>query len=288
MSISTTISSINQISKDIAKLEKDLADESRKEADRTKRINDTQRGITKNTSDSTVQSKLRQIQGYQKDIVMITKKKAEINKKIADKRVKLNNLNQRLQKEQLEEAKKQQNEQDKVHKTYERRITDLTNQLKKAISPRTTADNQAPLALDSIDEEYDVFISHAWEDKECFVRQLAEILKNDYGFNVWYDEFSINWGDSLRVVIDKGLKTSKFGIVVVSKNFIKKGWTNYELDGLFQKEMTFGKTILPIWHDVTKDEVYDFSPSLAGRKALNTAMFTVKEIAVELKNILKD
>ena len=105
----------------------------------------------------------------------------------------------------------------------------------------------------------------------------------EYNIKVWYDEFSIKWGDSLRKSIDKGLKSSKFGIVVISKSFIKKGWTNYELDGLFQKEMTYGKTILPIWHDITKDEVQDFSPSLAGRKALNTSMYTIKEIAEELK-----
>ena len=110
----------------------------------------------------------------------------------------------------------------------------------------------------------------------------------DYNIKVWYDELSIKWGDSLRKSIDKGLKSSKFGIVVISKSFIKKGWTNYELDGLFQKEMTYGKTILPIWHDITKDEVQNFSPSLAGRKALNTSMYTIKEIAEELKDILDE
>ncbi|HBC95073.1 MAG TPA: hypothetical protein DCZ10_19820 [Pelotomaculum sp.] len=52
--------------------------------------------------------------------------------------------------------------------------------------------------------------------------------------------------------------------------------------------MTNGKTILPIWHHITKDEVQAFSPTLAGRKALNTSMFSVREIVDELIKILPD
>ena len=126
------------------------------------------------------------------------------------------------------------------------------------------------------------FISHASEDKESFVRELVDVLMKDYNIKVWYDEFSIKWGDSLRKSIDKGLKSSRFGIVVISKSFIKKGWTNYELDGLFQKEMMYGKKILLIQHDITKDEIQNFGPSLAGIKALNTLMYTIKEVAEEL------
>jgi hypothetical protein len=96
----------------------------------------------------------------------------------------------------------------------------------------------------------------------------------------------MSWGDSLRSKIDNGLKRSKFGIVVLSKDYIQKGWTQYELDGLFQREMTGGKIILPIWHDISKKEVQDFSPTLAGRLALSTSMMTPKEIADELRKIL--
>ena len=62
-----------------------------------------------------------------------------------------------------------------------------------------------------------------------------------YGFKVWYDALSIEWGDSLRAKIDAGLRKSRFGIVVISRHYIRKGWTQYELDGLFQKEMTSGR-----------------------------------------------
>lgn len=288
MSISNTLSSINQTTKEATRLEKALLDETKKEADIAKKINSTKKSITKSTSAPTVNTKLRQIERHENDLIKTLNKKTDIAKKIAQKREKLSSLNQKLQKEQQEESKKNQKEQEKTHKNYENRIDELTTQLKKNVSLNISELEVNTLKETNLEEKYDVFISHASEDKENLVRELADTLMKDYNIKVWYDELSIKWGDSLRKSIDKGLKSSKFGIVVISKSFIKKGWTNYELDGLFQKEMTYGKTILPIWHDITKDEVQNFSPSLAGRKALNTSMYTIKEIAEELKDILDE
>ncbi|MBA7509581.1 hypothetical protein ES705_01539 [subsurface metagenome] len=85
--------------------------------------------------------------------------------------------------------------------------------------------------------EYDVFISHASEDKDEIVRPLAVKLQS-MGLKVWYDEFELKIGDSLRRKIDKGLANSRFGIVVLSTAFISKGWTNYELDGIVTKAIS--------------------------------------------------
>lgn len=287
MSISNTLNSIKQITNELNRLEKSLLEETKREANITKKINDMKKSITKNTSVSMLKTKLRQIEGYENDLVKVLNKKADLTKKIAQKREKLNSLDQKYRKEEQEENRRRQKEQERIQKSYERRIENLTAQLKNSISENVNEFGTNISGDRMSEEKYDVFISHASEDKENFVRELAETLINDYNFKVWYDEFSIKWGDSLRESIDKGLKSSKFGIVVISKSFMKKGWTKYELDGLVQKEMTYGKTILPIWHDITKDEVQNFSPSLAGRKALNTSMYTIKEIAEELKNILK-
>ncbi|MDD3325301.1 MAG: toll/interleukin-1 receptor domain-containing protein [Sulfurospirillaceae bacterium] len=287
MSIASTTSSINQLNKEIASLEKAMTDELKKEADKSKKINDIRRSINKNTSVSSLQSKSRQIDTYSTDLAKIASKKADINKKLSDKKSKLSTLNLKLQKEQQDDDKKRAKEQEKIRQSYETRINTLTSQMEQSVHmpfrnsyPEDREENKAI-------EKYDVFISHASEDKDSFVRELATTLQDKYNIKVWYDELSIKWGDSLRMAIDKGLSNSKFGIVVISKSFIKKGWTNYELDGLFQIEMTNGKTILPIWHDITKDEVQAFSATLAGRKALNTAMFTIDEIADELHKILK-
>lgn len=135
------------------------------------------------------------------------------------------------------------------------------------------------------DKEYDVFISHASEDKEDVVRPLAKSLK-EKGISVWYDEFELNIGDSLRRKIDQGLSKSRFGIVVISRAFIKKGWTNYELDGLMTKAISGEQILLPIWHDITKQEVIDYSPSLADKVARNTSQETVEEIAEEIAEMI--
>jgi hypothetical protein len=138
---------------------------------------------------------------------------------------------------------------------------------------------------DSTTREYDVFVSHASEDKESVARPLAEKLRQ-LKLRVWFDEFELKIGDSLRRKIDKGLANSKFGVVILSKSFIKKGWANYELDGIVTKSVSGQQVILPIWHDITKQEVIDYSPSLADKLARNTAINTIEEIAEEIKVVV--
>jgi len=146
--------------------------------------------------------------------------------------------------------------------------------------------DQTPLGYPENDfREYDVFISHASEDKDEIVRPLAIALRSA-GLSVWYDEFELKIGDSLRQKIDKGLSKSRFGIVVLSKSFIKKGWTNYELDGIITKVVSGEQVLLPIWHNITKQEVVEFSPSIGDKLARNTANFTVKEIASEIAELI--
>jgi len=134
--------------------------------------------------------------------------------------------------------------------------------------------------------EYDVFISHASEDKDEIVRPLAVKLQS-MGLKVWYDEFELKIGDSLRRKIDKGLANSRFGIVVLSTAFISKGWTNYELDGIVTKVISGQQVILPIWHNITKQQVINYSPSLADKLARNTAINTIEEIADEIYEVVK-
>jgi hypothetical protein len=118
---------------------------------------------------------------------------------------------------------------------------------------------------------YDLFICHASEDKASFVRPLAEALRAE-NVEVWYDEFTLKVGDSIRRSIDKGLKQSRFGAVVLSQAFFQKAWPQYELDGLAEREMRGAdKVILPIWHGVDHDHVMEYSPPLAGRKAVKTS-----------------
>ena len=110
--------------------------------------------------------------------------------------------------------------------------------------------------------KYDIFISHASEDKDLIVRPLVVMLEKLL-VRVWYDEFSLNLGDSLSASIDKGLTESSFGIVVLSKSFLRKNWTDYEYRSLLSRQMNGKRIIIPLWYDITKEEVLSFSPYLA-------------------------
>lgn len=112
--------------------------------------------------------------------------------------------------------------------------------------------------------DWDVFISHASEDKEAIARPLAKQLQGR-GIKVWFDEFTLTVGDSLRQSIDAGLARSRFGIVIISPAFLQKAWPQRELDGLVAREIAGVKVILPVWHKVDIDDVRTFSPTLADR-----------------------
>jgi formylglycine-generating enzyme required for sulfatase activity len=132
---------------------------------------------------------------------------------------------------------------------------------------------------------YDVFISHASEDKESVARPLALTLKQ-LGYLIWYDEFTLKLGDSLRRSIDAGLAQSRFGVVVLSPAFFQKNWPQYELDGLVQRENSQGqKVILPIWHNVDRLTVEAYSHALANRVAASSAI-GIDVIAEKIADVL--
>lgn len=113
-----------------------------------------------------------------------------------------------------------------------------------------------------------IFVSHASEDKADFVRPLAHALKR-YGLKVWYDEFSLHPGNSLRRSIDKGLAECSTGVVVFSKAFFAKEWPQRELDALFTAEVAGRTQLLPIWYGISAADIAAISPLLADRIAIN-------------------
>lgn len=95
-------------------------------------------------------------------------------------------------------------------------------------------------------------------------------------------------GNSIRQSIDNGLVKSKFGLVVISSDYIQKYWTGYELDGILSKESSTGRQmILPLWHNVTKDEVDAKSPTLSNRLALDTRLNTISDIVAAFKSLIE-
>ncbi|MBH5141111.1 DUF1883 domain-containing protein [Rhodococcus erythropolis] len=135
-------------------------------------------------------------------------------------------------------------------------------------------------------QTWDVFISHASEDKSSVAIPLRDALIAR-GVSVWLDKTEMRIGHSLRRKIDEGIRSSRFGVVVLSQSFFNKGWTNHELDGLVTKTVAGEQTLLPIWHEITGDQVRGYSPSLADKVALSSESHTIEEIAEQIADVVR-
>jgi hypothetical protein len=133
--------------------------------------------------------------------------------------------------------------------------------------------------------QYDVFVSHASEDKQQVVLPLVRALKS-HGLAVWYDDDVLRPGESLRERIDHGIAASRMGVVVVSKDYMRKGWTELELNALITRAATGEQLLLPIVHDIALRNLIAFSPLLAGKVVRDTAKHSVEEISSEISELL--
>lgn len=136
-----------------------------------------------------------------------------------------------------------------------------------------------------MEKRWDVFISHASEDKAAVVEPLARALRK-YGVRVWYDEFELKLGDSLSKCINRGLMYSNFGLVILSKDFFAKRWTEYELQSLLARVVSGEDIILPIWHNVDKENIKEYNLYLSDIKALSTDI-GVNTLAVEIIKLVR-
>ena len=284
MTLSTARSNLARTQSAIADLRKKDSVAIKKEAVLTAKINKTSEAINKAETSSAFKSKLNELERVQRDHAKVLSARATLGKQIAAKEKVLHRYQEALAKDEARERKKQQDAVSKVLAYQERRQKSLINEVNGSITRLIKLVPENPDRLTS-EEKYDVFISHASEDKDGFVKDFASELSNR-GLKVWYDEFELEWGSQLRREIDRGLRLSKFGIVVLSKYFFAKDWPQDELDGLYQLEISGASRILPIWHEISKDEVASFSPMMAGRLALNTSLQSKSQIADELEKLL--
>lgn len=277
---SNAATQISRLMKEIADLRVSDSREAKKEPQIQARMNRANEAIQKARNESTIQSKRREVERASKDMAQVQEKRATISKKIADKQKQLVQYESQRSREEERERKKAAEEQKRLYRERERHEREVTSEMRRR--KRLVVDTSIRNRRDA----KDFFICHASEDKASFVRDLAKSLE-DGGASVWFDEFTLRVGDSLRREIDAGLANSRFGIVVLSMHFFDKEWPQRELDGLVSLDMHGSTRILPIWHQVTKDVVLRHSPTLADRVALNTSLKTVDEIASELLEFLR-
>lgn len=91
------------------------------------------------------------------------------------------------------------------------------------------------------------------------------------GHSVWYDEAELCVGDSLTEEIDRGLTTSRFGVVILSRAFFAKRLTRRELQAFIARETAGGvRAVLPVWHEIDEHYLVETAPLLADVLAANT------------------
>lgn len=131
------------------------------------------------------------------------------------------------------------------------------------------------------------FISHDSRDKEAVAKKIAIGLQRMI-CPVWYDEFNLKLGNNLRESIEKGLKECKKCILVLSPNFISNnGWTKAEFESIFTRQiLEEQKLVLPIWYKVTKQQVYDYSPSLLNVKGVDWELLGEEEVCRQIYNVV--
>ena len=308
MSLANYRTTLSRLNKEIADLRAKEAAEVKKAAEARKRINIALDSARRASSPSSAKNYQSTADRENRNLQAAQDNQSRYSSQAALKIKEAVRVQDKIAKEEENERKKSASADDKRRRDDEaRRKADERNQ-KRAEAAATKAAHATQQKIAALEaqiaeqlnlqasatpafqptppegeqEAYDVFISHAWEDKEDFVEDLASKARTA-GLRVWYDKFSLVWGDSLRQKIDAGLASSYFGIAVLSPAFFAKQWTQYELDGLMEKANSGTGRLLPIWHKLSKDEVAKHAPSLAGRLALNTSLMSADEIVAELK-----
>jgi TIR domain len=91
-----------------------------------------------------------------------------------------------------------------------------------------------------------VFVSHASEDKDRFVRAFATQLR-EKGIEAWVDEWEIYPGDSLvRKIYEAGIRAAQAVLIVLSRNSVDKPWVKDELDVSVIRRIEEGMRIIPL------------------------------------------
>ena len=135
-------------------------------------------------------------------------------------------------------------------------------------------------------DKYDVFISHASEDKDAVVDGLAQQLQA-LGVDVWYDDDQIQLGDSLMDSLDEGLSESRYGVIVLSEDFIDKNWPESELKALMQRFHQDDVGIMPLRYGVPHKEIVKSYPLLSDLISRPIAPDTIQDRAQDIYNVVK-
>lgn len=274
MSIATLESREKQYARKLNQLNKDLAASISKENDAVKKSTKATIKRQKARAESQVNSSTRELNRENDKIAAEKKKQADLQKKISDANNKINTTRIELSKARSKENKKVLEE---IEKRNKHEISKILN------SP---SQNSIEIALNK-NLEHDIFFSYAHEDSD-YADDLVNMMKAA-GIDVVFDKNDLKWGETIIDFIDSHLRTVKFAIVLITPSYLEKYWTQYELKTLLQRHsQSNGRSnlILPIWHNVTKDEIASRSLALTDFNALVTTLSSKEEIVKKVQELL--
>jgi len=163
-------------------------------------------------------------------------------------------------------------------------VAELNRQLRSAVTgPRYTpaeqslADRLQERAAQHPEREHDAFLSYARIDGADVGVALREELDR-LGASVWFDEVAIVPGKSQALQMDKGLRSARCGIALLTPAYLTgRFWTERELGALLHKE-----TLIPVLHNVTFAQVAEYSGILPDLAGFETARDSIQDIAAKI------
>ncbi len=136
----------------------------------------------------------------------------------------------------------------------------------------------------SVPELRDVFLCHAWDDREGAAKELHDLLESR-GVSVWFSEKDVALGTQLLRAIDKSLAKSRIGIVLVTpallRRLLDEGIADKELSALLARDL-----LVPVLHDTTYEALREVSPLLGSRSGLSTAEEPMADAAAKIAELV--
>lgn len=126
----------------------------------------------------------------------------------------------------------------------------------------------------------DLFLCHAWDDRQGCAAELDGLLRS-HEATVWFSERDVGLGKPLLREIDRGLASSRIGIVLVTPAMLDtlkgQGIADKELSTLLATDR-----VIPVAHGTTFEALREVSPMLASRSGLDTAETSLAEVAAKI------
>lgn len=136
----------------------------------------------------------------------------------------------------------------------------------------------------ALPELRDIFLCHAWDDREGVAKDLYDLLEDD-GVTVWFSEKDVRLGTPLLRAIDKGLARTRAGIVLVTPALL----TRLDNEGIADKELSellAREQLIPVVHGTTFEALREVSPLLASRSGLSTAEQPLADVAAKIAELV--